>query len=237
MNKCIVILTALPIEANCCGSGRFARIGSTIRLNPLVVIHITVMGAEQARIGARYLAGQKESALVSWGIAGGLDPKIAPGQLIIPDKILSDNAAQVFVPDFILDQHIYTQLSLKLNPVRCSLLQVTDIVTSTASKQELFNQYQAAAIDMESASIADIAREFAIPFIVIRAIADHATLSMPHWFNACLDRQKKIIPWKFIRFLCTYPSTLLSLLHLARSVILARRTLTVTAKLTNMKLV
>jgi len=51
------------------------------------------MGPEKARSASRRLIDQGVAALASWGIAGGLDPALTAGCLIIPRNVIAADSS------------------------------------------------------------------------------------------------------------------------------------------------
>ncbi len=138
---------------------------------------------EQARGFLRDGAG----ALVSFGIAGGLDPDLRPGHLVMADA--------VFTPV----HHL-----LPCNPAwRKKLRQAAearnialhpghlagshDVVPTPEAKVVLARLSGGRAVDMESHSVALAAWEAGVPFLTIRAIADSAGSVLPRAARGSLD--------------------------------------------------
>ena len=53
------------------------------------------MGAARAEAAARKVLSAGAEALVSWGSAGGLDPSLASGTVVIPDRIIGSDGASL----------------------------------------------------------------------------------------------------------------------------------------------
>lgn len=105
------------------------------------------------------------SILVSWGLAGGLDPSLVPGQVVEPGTVV--------LPDG-------RRLELEAGPrSKTALLGVDFVVTDPAEKSRLWSDSKAVAIDMESHRLAIVAREAGVPLHVIRAISDPADRALP----------------------------------------------------------
>lgn len=67
------------------------------------------------------------------------------------------------------------------------LVTVTWIVCFAAEKGVIAQQYQASALDMESAGIAEVAKEHEVPFLVVRTVSDLAHENLPEAFNLFLS--------------------------------------------------
>ncbi len=80
--------------------------GELIHLPTGSLMLLSGMGAHRARLAARTLLENGATALVSWGVAGGLAPGLSPGSLILPETIIA------------IDQSVYPA-----DQGRCSIFQ------------------------------------------------------------------------------------------------------------------
>jgi len=223
MSLNIGIVTALRAEAAVFGVRKLS-IGQTVVLKNNLRLHRAGMGAERARLAANHLIENGATALISWGVAGGLAPHVHPGQLILPDHIIDQNGRS-----FPVDQPWRTQLQNNLPPslpiLNGSLLQASQLITSVAEKQQLFIQYQAIAVDMETAAIAAVAQRAHLPFLAIRAIVDPIDFTFPAWLHQSLDAAGEIKIPTLMKNLCRQPHRLRTLVQLSRYFAAAKTTL------------
>jgi hypothetical protein len=109
-------------------------------------------------IGAGHLPSVDEiadaSVIVMCGLAGGLDPALAIGEILLDDP-------NGIVPLTIL---------IRRGTIHTS----KQIISSPAQKAELFRQTGALAVDMEQSIVRDFASRLGIPVIGVRAISDTA---------------------------------------------------------------
>ncbi len=225
----IGIITSLPIEARSLTTKRL-RVGQTLKLKKDVLLHVSGMGAERANASACHLIMQGATALISFGTAGGLANNLSSGQLIIPEKII-DQHQNHFLTDIELRNHFHDLLSQRITICDAPLLQSFEVITSVEAKQALFQQFQTVAVDMESASVAMIAKQSSIPFVAIRAIVDAAMMSLPAWLPQTFNAKQEVQPLKFAWHLCKYPSSWKTLFHLGQGFSQAKNTLITAAKL------
>ncbi len=127
----------------------------------------TPKGAEQA---AESLIAQGATALISFGLAGGLDPALTPGDLILPTEI--EEHGQTYQCD-------KTLITLLGNNAHGKLLAGDTIAATITEKQSLWKTTACAAIDLESGAAARVAKRHNIPFAVLRAICDPANRTLP----------------------------------------------------------
>ena len=118
-------------------------------------------------------------AVVSIGIAGGLDPMLVPGDVIVATGVAAPDRRYRVSPD--LAHRLATRLSdyPKL-VVLANLAGVDAAVTSPAAKTALRNATGAVAVDIESHVAAAFAAAHRLPFAAVRIVCDPATRSLPH---------------------------------------------------------
>ena len=140
---------------------------------------------EATRAGIELLIQRGADRLVSFGIAGALDPSLKPGDLVIGSGVrMRDRERQP------VDQKWLAHLTTHLMPARVGeVFGSSQIVGMAAEKTMLFRDTGAACVDQESHWVAAAAHAKGLPFIVIRAIADRAEDSLPPAVLVGLDGQ------------------------------------------------
>ena len=90
------IVAALPHEVRCFKAApRSTR--EPVELVPDVWLCISGVGPERARETAELLLDRGVRGLVSWGSAGGLDPELAPGSLVLATDVLAGDGQRFAV--------------------------------------------------------------------------------------------------------------------------------------------
>ncbi len=168
-----------------------------------------------AAAAAARLIGQGVRSLVSFGLAGGLDPTLSPGAIVVPDVILSGDGHWPADP----------RLAAGLGRVAGALFSGGDVVARAAEKRALHARTGAAAVDLESAAVAEAAARHAIPFAALRAICDPASRSLPLAALAALDSEGRIGMRRVMTAALSRPGEFPSLLALATDAARARRAL------------
>lgn len=106
---------------------------------------------------------------------------------------------------------------------RGGFLSVDQVVHRAAEKMTLANRVGVIGLDMESAALAQAAREAAVPFLIVRTVSDLMTEELPLDFNLFL----RPTGWlKGIGFVLTHPACLLGIARLGRQSRIAAKTLT-----------
>ena len=128
------------------------------------------------------------------GVAGGIDPGVEIGEVIIADSLIqydygtiknremlpfrpgsipTGNAKNVL--EYSLNSKIKHKIKASLPNVRMGKFLTGDVFLQCRDTQnELFEKYKAQAIDMESAAIAQVAEQFGIPAVLVRCLSDRA---------------------------------------------------------------
>ena len=180
---------------------------------PVAVGGATPAGAYAA---ARGLAGQGATALVSFGLAGGLDPALNAGALLIPEAILTDGA---IVP---ADPLLSAWLG---GPTVRRLLGTESVVARASEKHRLWTQTDCAALDLESGPVARTASALGLRFAALRAVCDTAEVDLPQAALAALSARGRIRTARVLASLAHRPRQIPALLRLARAAAQARRAL------------
>lgn len=164
MNR-LGVVTGLTAEAHC-----LRRAGAG---NAMAIV-CSSGDSSRAESGARRLVEDGASALLSFGIAGGLDPESAAGDLIIGESVVGVGRES--------DHDWRNAISGLLNHMRPRVGTIVGCdrpVASVAEKAALYERHGAIAVDMESHVVGRVATETGVPFAVIRVVADSANDSLP----------------------------------------------------------
>lgn len=186
---------------------------------------VSGMGSERAKLAARQLVEDGVDLLLSWGSAGGLDPELETGQLILPSKLVNDSGEENPVSDQIDVQFINLMAKDTQTTLDSSLVSVETTLKTTEEKQALFNASGAAAVDMESESIASVAREKAVACAVVRVVLDGADRCLPKFVDGAVDEFGSVKVAPLIRSLLRHPKDLLLLPSLMSESGIAMRSL------------
>ena len=180
---------------------------------PVAIGGGTIAGAEAA---AYRLIDAGAAALVSFGLAGGLDPALRPGAVIVPSAVIVGDDRYATDAD----------LSRMLGGATAHrLLGAETIVTCAVEKRSLHARTGAAAVDLESGAVARVAAARGIPFAVLRAICDPADRSLPPAALAALDVRGGIGVGRVLISVAAHPAQLPALFALAADAAAARRSL------------
>ena len=132
------------------------------------------MDPGRAAQAARRLLADGCSALLSFGMAGGLDPALAPGTLVLAKAVLAPDGET-----YACDEAWRAALGARIPALAATLRGCDAPVSDPAEKARLFAATGAAAVDMESHAVAAVAAGSGAPFLALRAVADPARRWVP----------------------------------------------------------
>ncbi len=185
---------------------------------------VSGVGLDRAYETASRLAADGATALMSWGVAGGLSPKVSPGDVMVPGTVV-DTDGNSYQTGAAWCARLRERLEPGVRVHTDTLVSNRTVVASTQSKKSLGEQTGAAAVDMESAAIARAAREHRLPFAVVRVISDDLATELPPGVLAATDEYGNTKPAALAARLLRSPHTLPSLIRVGRQFRLAKRSM------------
>jgi adenosylhomocysteine nucleosidase len=129
---------------------------------------------QKARWLARELIKKGATRLLSFGLAGGLEPGLPIGTLVLGTQVASRDGV------WACDAAWLNDLSQKLPAAHCGGVWGSEILIPTVrDKRALYEKSRCLIVDMESQCVAQIAAEAHIPFAVIRSVCDDSNADVP----------------------------------------------------------
>ena len=116
--------------------------------------------------------------VISFGVAGGLDPSLKSGDIVVATEVMAGDTRWLAGLSFTEAQIASIALGRR-RVVRGLLAGVEELVGASACKAALHSETGAAAVDMESHIAAAYAAEAGIPFDALRVISDPAHRALP----------------------------------------------------------
>jgi len=142
------------------------------------LLAVSGMGRDAAERAARALVDAGVIALMTFGMAGGLDPALEAGSVVLPSELIAADGTR-----FLASRSWRERVAAAVGPLRAvssgSLLTSARAIDTPADKSAAFRDTGAAAVDMESAAVAAIALRHNLPFIAVRVIVDTAADALP----------------------------------------------------------
>ena len=155
-------------------------------------------------------------ALISFGVSGALTPEGAPGELLLSGRVKTpdgnywdtDETWRAGVAAYAEAQNV------ALRP--CDFLGSEVIVETPADKAALAETSSCYAVDMESQGAASVAAAHAIPFLGLRAIADHVDQRIPPSARHGVSEDGDMRVWSVVRAALGRPSEFADLMRVGR---------------------
>lgn len=150
---------------------------------------MTICGdAPTLRARLAEVAGLRPPLVISWGVCGGLNSRLRPGDVILGTEIVSDDGS------IRTDEAVTSSLERRLIDAGARIvverLAAADApVLTVGAKAELHSVTGAAAVDMESLTAGRFAFERRVPFAILRAVADPADRDLPPLILKAVDSE------------------------------------------------
>jgi adenosylhomocysteine nucleosidase len=190
------VVAPMPSEASCLTGRRHAP-DEIVALEGEVLVCVGGVGPRRAARAAERLVERGAQALAVFGTAGGLDPGLVPGALLLPGGVLAPGGAR-----FAVDAGWRARLAARLEAVSGAgpgdgpagardapgtIVESARVLKTPEEKRALHAATGALAVDMESASVAAAAHAAGVPFLAVRAVSDTAAIRVPHATLAAVD--------------------------------------------------
>lgn len=189
------VITGLAREADCFGN---------VRDQDTLWIRCVGGDSKRAAETARILASEGCGALVSFGIAGGLEPSLNPGTVVIAASVVGEGSSR-FQCDPTWRRRLIVVLGSQVSVIESDVFGSDQPVLLSRQKRHLNETTGAGAVDMESLAIARVAAEQEIPFLTVRAIADPSSLDLPSWVPGLVGPDGRPRLWPVIRGVVAHP--------------------------------
>lgn len=163
-------------------------------------------------------------AVVSFGLAGGLDPALAVGDIVLADRIVGADAA--FACDPASTDRIAAALAhADLPVIRGPFAAADGPVLLPRDKRALGIAREAIAVDTESLLAAEFAARHELPFSALRVISDPADRALPQLAVRAIGPNGRLDGGAILAELVRRPGQLAALPGTARAAGRAMRTL------------
>ncbi len=148
--------------------------------------------------------------VISFGVAGGLDPTLKSGDLVVATEVMAGDTR--WLAGLTLSDELLASIPLGgRRVIRAGLAGVEQVIAARAGKAALRSETGAAAVDMESHIAAAYAAEAGLPFAALRVISDPAGRALPALAMAAIKPNGDIDLRKVLRGLARNPFTLRAL--------------------------
>ena len=180
-------------------------------VHPKVEFRILGVGPERAGAAPTALIEDRRSevdGVLVLGVAGGVDPDLETGDLLLADRYSLHNGAaqgagQAIKPDTqMLRSAEQAALDLSLPVCNGGALTVDHLVAEPEEREELRTQYQVYSVNMEDYRAAEAAQKAGVPFLSVRVVLDTASQRLPGYLPGLAKSPYKVLtnvllmPWR-----------------------------------------
>jgi adenosylhomocysteine nucleosidase len=145
--------------------------------------------------------------VISFGVAGGLDPTLKSGDVVVATEVLAGDAR--WLAGLSLNDDLIASMGLgRRRIVRGRLAGAEQVVAARHLKAALHLETGAAAVDMESHIAAEYAANAGLPFAALRVVSDPAHRALPPLAMAAIKPNGDIDLRKVLRSVARNPRTL-----------------------------
>jgi adenosylhomocysteine nucleosidase len=230
------VVAALAGEARALGRARehraeSASFGNLKYLSDGSMLAISGIGDAAASAAASALVDAGVSALMAFGTAGGLDPLLMAGSLLLPAEIIVPEGSRWvrMATASAWRERLHARWSAERAVTGGSILTSAQPVATIADKAALFRDTGAVAVDMESAAVARVAAEQRMPFVCVRVVVDTAGDVLPRAVAAA-SRAGRLQLSRLLLGLALAPADIAALFKLAARYRIALRVLRAVAR-------
>lgn len=198
----LLIVTGLPQEAS-------------IATGPGVTVICSSSDPKQLRAQFNAFDASQVRGIISFGVAGGLDPALRPGDIVIATEVVAADSRWTTAEFFTADM-IDLVAGSGRRVVRGILAGAEEVVLNPTDKAALRAITNAVGVDMESHIAAGYAASAGLPFTAVRVISDPASRALPEIAANALKPDGNIDIWKVLRGIARKPSAIPDLMRTSR---------------------
>ena len=206
------IVAALTAEARTLGSTARGPMLHTLPDGTLLAI--SGMGPEAAARAARALLAAGARTLLSFGLAGALDPRLTAGTVLVAETVM-DGAGAVHETCAPWRERL-ARVAAARGVAGGALLSLAQPLLSAGEKAQARARTGACAVDMESFAIGSVAARQGVAFAVARVVIDTAADAVPRSVTAATGPRGEVNYARLLLGLLGAPQDLPALLRLAR---------------------
>lgn len=178
------------------------------------VSHVVCSGSDPGHLRTQLsrLDSTGLRAVISFGIAGGLDPSLQPGDVVVATAVMAGSRAwKVSAP--VVAAMVERVRASGIDVAQGALVGVDEPILLPTTKAAMRHATDAIAVDMESHIGAAYAADNDLPFAAVRVISDPAVRALPPLAKRALKPDGRIDFAAVISGLARAPSDLSTLIR------------------------
>ena len=183
---------------------------------PQVCVLVSGIGAARARKAVEFLFadGARPSVVVAAGFTGALRAGLRVGDVLAATEVI-DEAGRSWPT-------AWPRPTAEAR--RCRLFTSSRLIGDPLAKQALGTRHDAAAVDMESAAVAEVCHRHGVPFGCVRAVSDAVDTALSPKLVSLLAGGR-VSPWRLAKTLLRSPRLIPEMMRLGRHTRTAARNL------------
>ncbi len=174
--------------------------------------------SERARRETERLIAEGAEALISFGLAGGLVPRLRPGHIVLAEKTILPGGRAINMDKEWAGRLLNLSAGSGLAIEAGALTGSDRIVPTPEGKRALAARTGALIVDMETHALAEAAEAAGMPALAIRAVCDSSDQAIPQAVIGSTRPNGEVKTLKVWRKFCAAPWELPALLNLRRGV-------------------
>ena len=210
-----MLIVVASMEQELTGLRRELReIADATGINSQVEFQVLGVGPERAGaamaalLGDRLSPRSKVDGVLLVGVAGGVDPELETGDLLLADRHALQNGAsqgagQAIRPDAdMLQSAQKAALELSVPIFNGGSLTVDLLVAEPHERESVRTEYQVYSVNMEDYRAAEAAQNAGVPFLSVRVVLDTASQRLPGYLPGLARSRYKVVtkillmPWR-----------------------------------------
>ena len=207
-----MLIVVASMEQELTGLRRELReIADATGINSQVEFQVLGVGPERAGAAMAALLENRRSKIdgvLLVGVAGGVDPELETGDLLLADRHALQNGAsqgagQAIKPDAeMLQSAQKAALELSVPIFNGGSLTVDHLVAKPHEREALRTEYQVYSVNMEDYRAAEAAQNAGVPFLSVRVVLDTASQRLPGYLPGLARSRYKVVtkillmPWR-----------------------------------------
>ena len=210
-----MLIVVASMEQELTGLRRELReIADATGINSQVEFQVLGVGPERAGeamaalLENRLSRRSKVDGVLLVGVAGGVDPELETGDLLLADRHAlqngaSEGAGQAIKPDAdMLQSAQKAALELSVPIFNGGSLTVDHLVAEPHEREALRTEYQVYSVNMEDYRAAEAAQNAGVPFLSVRVVLDTASQRLPGYLPGLARSRYKVVtkillmPWR-----------------------------------------
>jgi len=198
-----------------------------IFFNKETALLVTGIGSERAKKGLEQALDQLiPGSILNIGYAGGCSPIAGLGSLTLGQKIIDEKTKKSFKSDDSLLGQAKKLCDGKKWAYRMGgIVTVDRVISSPHEKADIGAVHEAIALDMEAATVSEIATAKGIPWLVVKSILDPVEMELPS-LQDCVEPTGEAKPVLLVEHLVKQPKDLMKITNIQYCASQARSSLT-----------